>query len=173
MEKVMGKCMAAVQVVLGLILIAMVGLSVWNVVARYVFNAALLWADEVAVYAMIVITWFGAIVAAWRRADIAMSLVVDMLGPPWRRALAVIQSLVTAGACGWVTWLSYGYVLRVFKFGMTSDAAHIPMWIVHGSITLSLASIALIALWRVAGLLAVGPDRAQPYETLTAENTSS
>lgn len=163
--------MNGLAVVLGLVLLAMVGLSVWNVIARYLFNSALLWADEVAIFAMIVLTWLGAVVAAWRASEISMSLLVGMLPATWQKPIRIVQQLIIAGICGWVTWLSWGYVTRLFRFGMTSDAARLPVWIFHGTITLSLACIALIAVWRMIDLLL--SDRSQADPDLLAKETTS
>lgn len=166
MERLMSRGMTALATLLGLALLAMVGLSVWNVVARYVFNAALLWADEVAVLAMIVVTWIGAIVVSWRRTEISMSMIVAMLPPGWQKPIGALQQAITAGICGWVAWLSYGYVARVFRFGMASDAARLPLWVFHGTITLSLICMALIALWRLGALL-LAPAPLRVEESLT------
>ena len=153
MERITSKGMNALATLLGLALLAMVGLSVWNVVARYVFNAALLWADEVAVFAMIVVTWIGAIGVSWRRTEIAMNMIVTMMPASWQKPIGAIQQAITAGVCTWVAWLSWAYVEKVFRFGMTSDAARLPVWIFHGTITLSLVCMALIALWRLGAIL--------------------
>ena len=157
MERIIGRGMTALATLLGLALLAMVALSVWNVVARYIFNAALLWADEVAIFAMIVVTWIGAIVVSWRRTEISMNMIVAMLPTGWQRPIGALQQAITAAICGWVAWLSWAYVARVFRFGMTSDAARLPLWIFHSTITLSLICMALIALWPLCAVLVNAP----------------
>lgn len=138
---------------LGLALIAMVALSIWNVFSRYVLGAAILWADELLVFAMIVLTWLGAIICAWRNFAIRMDILVDALPPKMRGALQLAQLVLVAAICLWAAWLSWGYVVRLFRFGMTSDAAGVPLWLVHGAITLGLFAMALIALVRFVGLI--------------------
>ncbi len=158
MFRVIDKAMNGFLTVLGLVLIAMVMLSVWNVVSRYVFNAAILWADEIAVFAMIVLAWLGAIVCAWRDFVVRMDILVSALPRATRRVMALLQLVLVGGICIWTAWLSWGYVARLVRFGMTSDAAGIPLWLVHGSITLSLIAMALIALLRLARLIFHGRD---------------
>lgn len=157
--------------VLGLGLIAMVALSVWNVISRYIFNAAILWADEVTVFAMIVLAWLGAIVCAWCDFVIRMDILVNTLPRAMRRAMALFQLALVAGICLWTAWLSWGYVARLVRFGMTSDAAGIPLWIVHGSITLSLVAMALIALLRLVRLLIHGHDNLWQPRAPTGDDT--
>lgn len=141
-------------VLLGLMLIGMVALSVWNVFSRYIFSVSLLWADEIAVFAMIAMGWLGAIVCAWRGMEIRMNIVFDLFPPPLRTAVLVVQLVTIVGLCAWLSWLSWGYVARLMKFGMTSDGAGIPVWIVHSSVTISLACMSLIAAYRLARMLA-------------------
>jgi TRAP-type C4-dicarboxylate transport system permease small subunit len=142
-----------VLVLLGLMLLAMVALSVWNVMSRYLFSASLLWADEIAVFGMIAMGWLGAIVVAWRRMDIRMSVVSEMLPAGMQRWVMIVQHLTTGLLCGWVAWLSWGYVARLLKFGMTSDGARIPLWTVHICITISLAVLSAVALVRLVQAL--------------------
>lgn len=136
-------------VFLGLVLLAMVALSVWNVFSRYLFAKSLLWADEIAVFAMIMLGWLGAILCAWKGMEIRMSVLSDMAPLRFRRGLGVAQLVLAVVLCGWTAWLSWVYVARLLRFGMTSDSAGIPVWIVHIAVTASLAAMAVIALYRL------------------------
>lgn len=138
---------------LGLGLIAMVCLSVYNVIARYLFNRALLWADEIAVFAMIVVVWLGAVAGAWRSTEIRMDIILNILPEKVRQPLLVVQEIVTALLLGWLSWISFTYVARIFQFGMRSDTAGIPTWFVHSAIPVSLGLIAAIAVTRLVRLL--------------------
>ena len=155
--------------VLGLALIAMVALSVWNVFSRYVPASAILWADEVLVFAMIMLAWLGAIACAWRNFVIRMDILVNILPTAIQRTLSLIQLCLVAGICLWTAWLSWAYVLRLFRFGMTSDAAGLPLWIVHGAITLSLFVMAMIALLRFVRLAIWGRQQGWQGRLATGE----
>lgn len=137
------------QTLLGMGLIAMVGLSVYNVFRRYVLNDALLWADEAAVFAMIVIAWLGAIVVCWKHMEIRMDFLADAAPSRIKRALDLMRFGVTCGVCFWCAWLSYGYVAKVHQFNMTSDAARIPVWYFHAAITIGLVAMGVLALVRL------------------------
>ena len=154
MHGVVDRLAKGLLVLLGLMLLAMVALSVLNVVGRYVFSASLLWADEIAVFGMIVMGWLGAIVVAWRRMDIRMSILSDLFPERVQFWLGMVVQLMTAVLCGWVAWLSWGYVSRLMQFGMTSDGAKIPLWTVHIAITITLAGLSLIAAFRLVRALA-------------------
>lgn len=147
---------------LGLGLLAMVGLSMFNVVSRYVFNSALLWADEVAVFAMIAMTWLAAIAAAWRGTEIRMDILVGLLPPEVRRWLMVGQQALIAVLCSWVALQSLTYVARAFRFGMRSDAAGLPVWVLHALIPASLFLTAAIALLRGLRMILGRGDSLRP-----------
>lgn len=142
---------------LGAALIVMICLTVYNVIARYVFNRALLWGDEVAVYAMIAVTWLGALICAWRNAEIRMDLLINLLGPRGLRLVHIAQQAVIAVLCAWVAWQALPYVARTWKIGMRSDAANLPVWLIHAVIPFSLALIAVIAAVRCLRLIAGHP----------------
>jgi TRAP-type transport system small permease protein len=147
------RLVAGFLALLGIILIGLVLLGVYNVVSRYAFGRAVLWADEAAVFGMIVLTWFGAAVSFWKGTEIRMDILSASVSAPARRVLLVIQEFLMVCLMGGLAWQSFNYVLRVFRFGMRSDSTGLPLWIVHASIALSLAAIAIISVFRLFRLL--------------------
>lgn len=142
----------------GITLISMVGLSVWNVISRYVFDDALLWADEIATFAMIALAFLGAIACAWQGRDIRMDIILNMVPARAQHGLRIIQQITIIGITGWVAWLSWGYVARILAVGMLSTGARVPMWMVHGTLTLGYAMFSLIAFARLVRLITDGSE---------------
>ena len=68
--------------------------------------------------------------------------------------------------CALVFFYSQDFTLRTYDLGRLSDAAHAPMWIPHGSLTLGFGLIFLACLWhayreirpREEGHVALGAD---------------
>lgn len=145
MQKLGDRLVRGLLFILGCALIGLMCLGIWNIFSRYVLGKAVLWADEITIFGVIVLTWIGAIVNAWRGSEIRMGIIVEMLPSRLQLAIDIFQQAVIAGLCLWVAWLSWGYVCRLFQFGMKSDAAQIPTWTVHISVTIGLAFIALIS----------------------------
>jgi TRAP-type C4-dicarboxylate transport system permease small subunit len=143
---------------LGIVLLAMVALSLWNVFARHVLGSALLWADEVATFAMVALAWIGAGACAWRGKDIRMDVGLLMLPDGIQRIVRICHQIVIAGLCGWVAWLSYAYVARLAAVGMKSNGARLPLWTVHGCITIGAAFLVMVALIRLWRLLQTGSE---------------
>ncbi|MFO7757397.1 MAG: TRAP transporter small permease [Roseovarius sp.] len=66
-----------------------------NVVARYMFNANILWALELTVYMFGWLVLLGASYAVKKNAHLGVDAIVNLLSPPVRRGLA----LISIGAC--------------------------------------------------------------------------
>lgn len=150
MRKAIDRLANGLLTLLALGLLAMVLVSFFNVISRYVFNNALLWAHEVAVFGMIAITWLGAIVCTWRNTEIRMDIIANSFPGAWQKPLLILLQLVSAVLLGWLSWLSLDYVARLKRFSMKSDAALIPTWTIHSVIFLSLGVMAVIAVFRLA-----------------------
>lgn len=77
-----------------------------NIVTRY-FGAALFWVDELAIYTMVWMTFLGASAALHHKDVVAVTLVVDAVPEPVRRALATCVDIVVfcfALAMLWFCW---------------------------------------------------------------------
>jgi TRAP-type transport system small permease protein len=131
---------------LALAFVAAVCLSFGNVIGRYGFGVTLIWADEVQIYIMIWMAFLGAVVASRRQMHLRMDLLVKMLPHGWRRAIQVIELLLSGVLAGVVVYLSGQYAYNMMRLNRLSDVAQIPMWIPHGGVTLGFALILVIVL---------------------------
>ncbi len=76
---------------------------------RYVLDAALAWYDEFASYLLVWLTFYGAVVASYRRRHIGFELVVNRAAPSTRKIIeAVSETLVLAFQ---VILFYYGWLL--------------------------------------------------------------
>src|SRR5260221_261622 len=65
----------------------MFGVIVTQIVLRYVFNAPLVWTDELAAYLFVWVSFMGWTMATRKRIHIGIGVVADRLPAPMRRAL--------------------------------------------------------------------------------------
>jgi TRAP-type C4-dicarboxylate transport system permease small subunit len=92
-----------------LLLILMVVVVSLGVFFRYFLNSALVWYDEFASYLLVWLTFYGAIVASYRRRHIGFEVVVDRLQPSTRRIIDFISESFVL--CFEGVLLYYGWLL--------------------------------------------------------------
>lgn len=148
---------------LGLSLIAMVGINVLNALGRYGGGPVLTGADELLVFTMIWIVMLGAVLATRQRTHLTIDLLPAALGQRAARRLRIATTFIMAGAAGITAWNSWIFIGRIGALGQTSMGLGIPMTVPHLSIFIGFAGIALVAgLMTLADMLgmntAEGPD---------------
>ncbi|HEY2990355.1 MAG TPA: TRAP transporter small permease [Candidatus Binatia bacterium] len=110
-----------------LLLILMVAVVSVGVFFRYALNASLVWYDEFASYLLVWLTFYGAVVASYRRRHIGFEVVLTRLRPEARRMFDFISELFVLGFQ--IVLFSYGWLL-VRKMGDES-AISLP-WVKMG-----------------------------------------
>jgi TRAP-type C4-dicarboxylate transport system permease small subunit len=81
-----------------------------NVVGRYVFNASIVWVEEITRYMMVWVGFLGSGLVLRLGAHIAVDTFQDMLPPPAARAVRVAIVVLLAALFAWMTWLGIRYV---------------------------------------------------------------
>jgi TRAP-type C4-dicarboxylate transport system permease small subunit len=97
MAKLLGRLVALIEWWAVLLLAAMVVLVCLGVFFRYVLNSSLTWYDEFASYLLVWLTFYGVVVADYRRRHIGFELVVDKLKPATRRVVDAVAELAVLG----------------------------------------------------------------------------
>lgn len=124
-------------IVLALILMTLVVFI--QVVLRYVFDAGIPWAEELARYLMVWAGFLGGSLATRERRHISIDIVPRLL--PEQSAVQTLAVrftyLIAAGFCFFLFYVGYSFVSRSMAIGRYSQSMHIPMWIVQGIIPIS------------------------------------
>ena len=97
------------EVVVGCILVAMSGATFLNVVARYVFNSPIDWAEEFSRYAFIWLAFMAAVVANNHKKQITIDILVSYLPRGAQNICRISVALVTLalmGAMAYYGWLA-------------------------------------------------------------------
>src|SRR5207249_8108586 len=81
---------------------------------RYFLNASLSWYDEFASFLLVWLTFYGAVVASYRRRHIGFEVVVDRLMPSTRR---IVQLIAESCVLGFQAVLFYYGWLTMEKMG--------------------------------------------------------
>lgn len=124
-------------IVIALIMMTIVVFA--QVVLRYVFDAGIPWAEELARYLMVWAGFLGGSLATRERRHIAIDIVPRLLPKQSRIQTIAIRFtyFVAAGFCFFLFYVGYSFVSRSAAIGRYSQSMHIPMWIVQGIIPIS------------------------------------
>ena len=97
-----------------LLLVLMVLLVCLGVFYRYVLNSSLSWYDEFASFLLVWLTFYGAVVASYRRRHIGFEIVVDRFTP---RARKIVELIAESCVLGFQAVLFYHGWLLMQKMG--------------------------------------------------------
>jgi TRAP-type C4-dicarboxylate transport system permease small subunit len=84
----------ALNLLAGLSLTAMVVLTAYQVITRYVFNAPSTWSEELVGYLFAWSTMFGAAIVSGERGHMNIPIIVDKFNPPMRKALHIFAEVI-------------------------------------------------------------------------------
>jgi TRAP-type C4-dicarboxylate transport system permease small subunit len=152
-DKIFDRVARIIELTLALAFIAAVLLNFCNVLGRYLLGISLLGSDELQVFIMIGMTFFGAAVVSRRNMHLRMDVLVRYLGAPMQIALQIAEQLLLAALAAFVLTQSYLYASRMWLMGRTSDMTGVPMWIPHSFVVLGFGLILVAALWRLLRML--------------------
>lgn len=140
------RVMRRLEQVLALCFIGAVLLNFANVFGRYALGHSMIGAEEVQTYTMVLITFMGAVVVAWRSKELRMDVLLHKLPVRARGGLRGVERLVLVVCCGFTAWQSGRYAWQMWVLDAHSDGAEIPMWLPHGVVALGLALVALVGV---------------------------
>lgn len=137
--------------VLVAILVVLVAVVLGNVIGRYVFSFALTWADEMARFLFVWLTFLGATVGLARGAHIGMDIIVQTLPPRAARvmqALALVLMMVFLAVWGW-------YSVELVERSMTfrTPAMGMPRGYIYAIAPFSAVLMMLVCLHQFVRLL--------------------
>lgn len=142
-----------------LIVATLLGLSVYQIVLRNVFESGLYWADPLLRVLVLWLAMFGAMVATRETGHIRVDALTHYLGPRMRRFVAVITGLFSATICLIAAWYGYLFVADEKEYGMTAFA-DVPAWLCESVIPLGLAVIGFRMMWQALTVLFRGEELA-------------
>lgn len=144
------------EVVCGVALVVMASCVMLQVVLRFVFHAASPWAEELAVYAMILAVYLGATMAVRERQHIRITILIDRAPRPLAVTMVVLADVLWAGFAALMLSLAIEYVALLFRTTYVSPGLGLEQryiqWIVPFAFALMLVRIAQVYwAWRRDG----------------------
>lgn len=142
------------KIVCVILLLAMTALGFANVVIRYGTNRSLAATEELLTAGFVLVTVFGAAIAARRGEHLAVELISDLLPATLRRAAIVLAALLSVLLLGLSVWFSWQLLLNQMGTGMRSYALGLPLWWYSAALPFGFA----LVLIRYVQAVLRGPD---------------
>ena len=137
------------------LLAVMVGVAVFQIVARNFFGTGLAWGGGLVQIAVLWMTMVGAAVAAGEDSHIRIDLVARLALPRFRAIADRLTALFTAVLCGALGWYSIEFIRWDFMDGVVAFGS-VPAWICESIIPLASGVMALRYLIRAIWPLDAG-----------------
>ena len=126
-----------------------------NVSLRYLTNYSIPWAEEVARYMMVWMTFIGAGLTLRYGGHVAITNLMETMSPRVQRILRAVIALALLAFFAVMIWVGYNYAMRM-RFQLT-PATRIPFSYVYAAIPVGFALLAVHLLLVVRGY--VGENR--------------
>lgn len=136
------------------LLLAMTALGFANVVVRYGTNHSLAATEELLTGGFVLLTVFGAAIAARRGQHLAVELISDLLPAAIRRAVIVIATALSVLLLAASVWFCWQLVQNQFGTGMRSYGLGLPIWWYSAALPLGF----MLVLIRFVQAALRGPD---------------
>ncbi|WAP67046.1 TRAP transporter small permease [Jiella pelagia] len=147
----------AEKIVCAVIFLAMTALGFVNVVVRYLTSYSFAATQELLLDGFLLITIFGAAIAARRGEHLAVTLVTDLLPAAGRRVAVAISAALSVLLLALSAWYTLDLVQNQYRSGVTSSGMQIPEWYVSVGLPIGFTLIAVrlvqagFAEWRQPG----------------------
>lgn len=117
-----------------------VAIAFTNVVARYAFDASLVWATELTIFLFLWSAFFGAAYCFKKDAHIAVTIVLDIMPSKIAKMMLLVSHTITIIFLLAVSYYGYEYLLLVHDLDERAiDLWNMPMWIIYTVIPISFA----------------------------------
>lgn len=137
-----------------------VAVAFTNVVARYAFDASLVWATELTIFLFLWSVFFGAAYCFKKDAHIAVTVVLDVVPSRIAKVMLLISHFVTIVFLLAVAYFGYEYLLLVIDLDERSiDLWDMPMWYVYLVVPVSFAFAAFRVGERIHVILSTSHDK--------------
>lgn len=120
-----------------------------NVVARYVFNWGVPWAEELVRYEIIWMVFIGGSVAARKGIHIGIDILATFSPPKIRTVIHLIINAISLLFCVFLTVMGIDLITQAKMFGQVAPALQVPIWIVQMAVPIGGALMALRFLQRL------------------------
>lgn len=129
-----------------------------NVVLRF-FGTSIMWAEELARYAIVWITFVGASVCVYKGAHIGVDVIMNILSEKLRKILTIIIIIFSLVFSLVFTYYSFKITMNVRGTNQVSSTMGIPMYIVYAAMPTGGFLMSIRYIQEFISLVKAGEDK--------------
>ena len=139
----------------GIVIVALMGYTVLDVILRYGFNRPFSGSHEITEFAMAVIVFLSIAYCGWTGGHVAVDILERPLEDPRLRFIPILLTLVSAALFALIAWLSAAEALTTMN--RLSNMVRWPHWPFQLSVAFGSALYAIVLLVQAVRMLATKP----------------
>lgn len=146
------------KIVCAILFLGMTALGFVNVVIRYGTNYSFAASEELLVNGFLLLTVFGAAIAARRGEHLAVTMVHEVLPRALWLPVLLLSVLLSVTLLALSAWYSWEAMMNIRRVNMRSYALGLPAWYYQAALPLGFALIILRYLQHAWSVMRAGPD---------------
>lgn len=151
------------KIICAVLFLGMTALGFVNVVVRYGTNMSFAATEELLINGFLLLTVFGAAIAARRGEHLAVTMVHEMLPRLLWLPVFLISVALSVSLLAFSAWFSWDAMMNIRRVGMRSYALGLPAWYYQAALPFGFALIILRYLHYAWEVLRAGPNRIVPH----------
>ena len=141
------------EYIAGLVLAFMLLIVFVNVLSRYWLHASISFTDELTTNFAVLLSMFGAAIAAKRGAHLGLTLLTDALPPKWSNIIIALGNILGGVFCLLAAYYGFFMAEHQFSINQLSPCLNIPVWIFGSFIPIGTTVIAVQFFIKAAKLI--------------------
>ncbi len=113
-----------------------------QVFSRYVFNLSITWSEELSIFCLVWLAYFGAALAVQQRRHLRIEVFVSFLKPRKRKLVDIACNIVFFLFCIFLVYGTYNMTILAKATGQIAAATGLKRWIVFAGLPISFSLIA-------------------------------
>jgi len=144
LDRIIGGAVSWLALLSGLALLWLMGLTIVAVIMRYVFNAPLLGAHDLAEVSLILVVFPAMAYCGWTGGHVALDLISSFLSPQKLRWSESFIQIICGCLFLYLAWVSSWRGLDALEYGDATNLIEIPHWPFFFVISLGAGIYALV-----------------------------
>ncbi len=152
------------KVVIVVITSLMIAMLTMQVVSRYMFNRSISWGEELSIFGMVWLAYFGASYAVRQRRHIRITILTDAISLKARKIVEIICNFFFLAFDLFLVYGTWNMTVLSYQTNQIAAASGMPRWIAIAGMPLAFALLAVrlvqdtLALFREYKIVASGGE---------------